>query len=91
MANDPDGIEIEPRPLSRVQQGKYWVPDCVDYQTKFRLPRRIKTRDVFAGWNCHNCKHLQERSSPPIKSCDEKPSPEPSDADPPRSIKRSGR
>ncbi len=67
MANDPDGIEIEPRSLSRVRQGKYWVPDCVDYTTRFKLPRRIKSGDVFAGWSCHNCKFLEERLAVPKK------------------------
>ena len=67
IANDPDGLAITPRSLSRVRQGKYCVPDCVDYQTKFNLPRRIKNREVFAGWNCHNCKFLQEKSEPKKK------------------------
>ena len=76
IANDPDGLEITPRSLSRIRQGKYCVPDCVDYQTKFNLPRRIKSREVFAGWNCHNCKFLQENSAPknesvPIEASDQ--------------------
>ena len=65
IANDPDGVEVEPRSLGRVRQGRYCVPDCVDYQAKFNLPRRIKSREVFAGWSCHNCKNLQERPAPP--------------------------
>jgi hypothetical protein len=60
IANDPDGIEITPRSLSRVRQGRYCVPDCVDYESKFNLPRRVKTKEVYAGWNCHNCKYLKE-------------------------------
>ena len=64
VANDPDGMEIVPRSLSRMRQGRYWVPDCVDYQTRFNLPRKIKSREVFAGWNCHNCKYLHEKSDP---------------------------
>jgi len=67
MANDPDGVEIEPRSLSRVRHGKYWIPDCVDYTTRFKLPRRIKSSDVFAGWSCHNCNFLEERRSVPEK------------------------
>ncbi len=74
IANDPDGLEITPRSLSRVRQGKYCVPDCVDYQTRFNLPRRIKAREIFAGWNCHNCKFLQEKSGPKKKSDPEKAS-----------------
>ena len=64
-ANDPDGMEIVPRSLSRVRQGKYCVPDCVDYQSRFNLPRRIRAREVFGGWNCHNCKFLREDYTPP--------------------------
>lgn len=64
VANNPDGIEITPRSLSRVPQGKYWVPDCADYQTKFNLPRRLKAKEVFAGWSCFNCKFLKETTSP---------------------------
>lgn len=71
IANNPDGLEIVPRSLSRVQQGKYWVPDCVDYQTRFNLPRKIKYREVFAGWSCHNCKFLSERSMAKKKSEEE--------------------
>ncbi len=75
IANDPDGLEITPRPLSRVRQGKYWVPDCVDYQTKFNLPRRLKLKEIFSGWSCYNCKCLQERSEPEKSSEPEKGSP----------------
>lgn len=60
IANDPEGIEITPRSLSRIRQGRYCVPDCVDYESKFNLPRRVKTKEVYAGWNCHNCKFLKE-------------------------------
>ncbi len=63
VANNPEGIEITPRSLSRVAQGKYWVPDCADYQTKFNLPRRLKVKEVFAGWSCFNCKFLKETTS----------------------------
>jgi hypothetical protein len=63
IANDPDGIEITPRSLSRVRQGKYCVPDCVDYESKFNLPRRLKTKEVYTGWNCHNCKFLKEKTA----------------------------
>jgi hypothetical protein len=62
VANDPDGIEIIPRSLSRVRQGRYCVPDCVDYESKFNLPRRIKEKEVFAGWSCFNCRNLKETS-----------------------------
>jgi len=64
VANNPDGIEIVPRSLSRIRQGKYWVPDCADYQTKFNLPRRLKAKEIFAGWSCFNCKFLKETASP---------------------------
>lgn len=64
IANDPDGVEISPRSLSRVSQGKYCVPDCVDYESKFNLPRRVRAREIFAGWSCHNCKFLKETSKP---------------------------
>jgi hypothetical protein len=67
-ANDPDGLEITPRSLARVRQGRFCVPDCVDYQTRFNLPRRIKAREVFAGWSCYNCKFLLEKSVPKKKS-----------------------
>ncbi len=73
VANDPDGMEIVPRSLSRVRQGRYWVPDCVDYQTRFNLPRKIKGREVFAGWSCHNCKYLHEKSIPKRNPGDENP------------------
>jgi len=74
IANDPDGLEITPRSLARVHQGKYWVPDCVDYQSKFNLPRRIKAREVFAGWSCHNCKSLLEKTDPKKNSKQADPS-----------------
>lgn len=64
VANNPDGLSIVPRARSRIQQGRYWVPDCVDYQSKFNLPRRIKAREVFAGWSCYNCKFLDEALTP---------------------------
>ena len=64
VANNPDGIEITPRSLSRIQQGKYWVPDCADYQTKFNLPRRLKVKEIFAGWSCFNCRFLKETTPP---------------------------
>jgi nucleoid DNA-binding protein len=64
LANNPEGIEIVPHSLSRTRQGKYWVPDCADYQTKFNLPQRLKAKEVFAGWSCYNCKFLKETSSP---------------------------
>lgn len=60
IANDPEGIAITPRSLSRVRQGKYCVPDCVDYESKYGLPRRVKSKEVYAGWNCHNCRFLKE-------------------------------
>lgn len=63
VANDPEGIEVTPRALSRVRQGKYCVPDCVDYESKFNLPRRVKAKEVFAGWSCYNCKFLRESSA----------------------------
>ena len=78
IANDPDGLEIVPRSLSRMKQKKYWVPDCVDYQTKFNLPRRIKAKEVFAGWSCHNCKFLRETSDPKKKSQTDQPLLDPS-------------
>jgi len=78
IANDPDGLEIVPRSLSRTRQGKYWVPDCVDYQAKFKLPRRIKAKEVFAGWSCYNCKFLRETSYPKKKSQTDQPLPDPS-------------
>ncbi len=80
VANDSEGIEIEPRSLARVRQGRYCVPDCVDYQTRFKLPRRIKAREVFAGWSCHNCKFLRERTAVQEKSPESKPSDEPSES-----------
>jgi len=60
IANDPDGILITPRSLTRIRQGKYSIPDCVDYESKFGLPRRVKAKEVYTGWSCHNCKHLKE-------------------------------
>lgn len=74
IANDPDGLEIAPRSLARIHQGKYWVPDCVDYQSKFNLPRRIKAKEVFAGWSCHNCKSLREKTDPKKNSKQPDPS-----------------
>jgi nucleoid DNA-binding protein len=67
VANNPDGIEITPRSLFRIRQGKYWVPDCADYQTKFNLPRRLKAKEIFAGWSCYNCKFLKEKEASPKK------------------------
>jgi nucleoid DNA-binding protein len=67
VANNPDGIEVVPRSLSRIRQGKYWVPDCADYQTKFNLPRRLKAKEIFAGWSCFNCRFLKEESIPEEK------------------------
>ena len=49
VANDPEGIEITPRSLLRVRQGRYCVPDCVDYESRFNLPRRLKTKEIYAG------------------------------------------
>ena len=63
IANDSEGIEITPRSLSRVRQGRHCVPDCVDYESKYNLPRRVKAREVYTGWNCHNCKHLKESTN----------------------------
>ena len=63
VANNPEGVEIVPRSLSRVRQGRHFVPDCVDYESKFNLPRRLKAKEIFAGWNCHNCKFLRETSA----------------------------
>lgn len=63
-ANDPDGIEIIPRSLSRIKQGRYCVPDCVDYESKFNLPRRVRSKEVYAGWSCYNCRFLKEAATP---------------------------
>ena len=63
VANDPEGIEITPRSLSRVRQGRYCVPDCVDYESRFNLPRRLKAREIYTGWSCHNCKFLKEATA----------------------------
>ncbi|MBI4832875.1 MAG: hypothetical protein HY801_15245 [Candidatus Lindowbacteria bacterium] len=68
VANDPDGIEITPRSLARVRQGNHCIPDCVDYESKFNLPRKVKAKEIFAGWSCHNCKFLTETAKPKKKS-----------------------
>ena len=78
-ANDPEGMEITPRSLMRIRQGKYWVPDCVDYHCKFNLPRRLRAKEVFAGWSCHNCKFLEETNVPKKKRSPQKPSSDESD------------
>ncbi len=78
VANDPDGIEVVPRSLPRVRHGRYWVPDCVDYQSKFNLPRRLKAKEVFAGWSCYNCKFLKETSVQKKNSQPDESSPNPS-------------
>lgn len=73
IANGPQGIEITPRTLSRVVQGKYCVPDCVDYESKFNIPRKVRTKEIYTGWNCHNCKFLEETQAPKKTSTDSRP------------------
>lgn len=63
-ANIPEGEPITPIPRKRVQQGKYFVPDCPDYDSKFGLPKRVKLKAVYAGWSCFNCVHLMESREP---------------------------
>ena len=63
-ANLPEGEAITPIARKRIQDGKYFVPDCPDYDSKFGLPRRIKIKVVYAGWSCFNCKHLLESTTP---------------------------
>ena len=75
IANDPDGIEVTPRTLSRVAQGKYCIPDCPDYESKFNIPRRIKVKEIYTGWNCHNCKFLEETPTPKKSATDSQPPP----------------
>jgi len=76
IANDPEGIRITPRSLSRIVQGRYCVPDCVDYESRFNLPRRLKAKEVYAGWSCHNCKFLRESPGPKKNPQSRPPSPD---------------
>lgn len=63
-ANVPEGEPITPIARKRVQAGKYFVPDCADYRSKFGLPPRVKLKAVYAGWSCYNCSHLLEAKEP---------------------------
>jgi len=63
-ANIPGGEPIEPINRKRVEHGRYWVPDCPDYDSKFGMPNKIKRREAYAGWSCWNCVHLMESSEP---------------------------
>lgn len=63
-ANYPQGEAIEPVNRSRIQEGRYYVPDCPDYDSKFGLARRVKLKAVYAGWSCFNCSHLLEGAEP---------------------------
>jgi DNA-binding protein HU-beta len=76
-ANDSEGIEITPRTLSRVTQGKYCVPDCVDYESRFNIPRKIKAKEIYTGWNCHNCRFLKETQTPKKPPTGSPPPPSP--------------
>ncbi len=59
-ANIPEGEPITPIARKRILQGKYFVPDCPDYESKFGLPKKVKIKAVYAGWSCFNCVHLME-------------------------------
>jgi len=85
IANDPQGIEITPRTLSRVLQGKYCVPDCVDYESKFNIPRKVSAKEIYTGWNCHNCRFLEETLTRKKTSPDSHP---PASTPPPATITR---
>ena len=63
-ANQSEGEPITPVARKRIQEGKYFVPDCPDYHSKFGLPARIKINKVYAGWSCFNCTHLLESTTP---------------------------
>lgn len=63
-ANIPAGEPITPINRKRIQQGRYYVPDCADYESKFGLPKRVKLKEVYAGWSCYNCVHLMESTTP---------------------------
>lgn len=63
-ANVPEGEPITPKSRGRVQEGKFFVPDCPDYESKFGLPSKVKLKTVYTGWSCHNCVHLMESREP---------------------------
>jgi len=63
-ANIPAGEPITPINRKRIQQGRYYVPDCADYESKFGLRKRVKLKEVYAGWSCFNCVHLLEAAEP---------------------------
>jgi len=51
--------EITPRALGKIRKGKYFIPDCPDYEPRIDLPKRVNLDEVFTGWNCRNCKNLK--------------------------------
>lgn len=51
--------DINPRSISKIRKGGYFVPDCPDYESRISLPPRVRLEDVLAGWHCLNCRNMK--------------------------------
>ena len=59
MGKKMQGKEAEPRPIGKIKRDNFYIPDCPDYKPRIDIPIRVKMDEVFAGWNCRNCRNFK--------------------------------
>ena len=62
MGKKMQGKEIAPRSIGKIRKGAYYIPDCPDYEPRINISKKINIKDSFTGWNCRNCKNLNEKT-----------------------------
>ncbi len=53
------GKKIEPRAVGKVKHGRFYIPDCADYEPRIKIPVKVRIDEVLTAWNCRNCKKFK--------------------------------